>query len=251
MSKNPRLQLTVRDHTRVIQALMKHSEELGPLFERRSATGGDPSVAALVALRRMPGVAPSLVRKIGAVIKCAPLLKAAARKVPAKVRAEARRLMTAVHAQKGVRAKLRYLRRVKASGQHAQQPGLAVGVDVAIAILEDGMATIYSSRHPFYKKLSRRPGAKARAAGAVTGVVPPSPAPDPVANQDVEGALIGGAIGGIAGAALGGSVAGPVGAIGGGLTLGAGGALVGASIWSGRAVLDFIRKLSKKIGGVS
>ena len=78
--------------------------------------------------------------------------------VTAKVKSEAERLKAEVQAQKSVTKKLACLRSIKKSGRYDGQPAVAAAVDVAIAIVEDGLATVYSPSSRFYRKMAAANG---------------------------------------------------------------------------------------------
>jgi hypothetical protein len=250
LNGDPNLRITARDHTLIMQQLMEHPEEIAKIARWDSTRPGNGSLSPLEALRQLPGLPHGMAEKLDELIANQPAMAEAESRMPAAERGKVEKLMSEVRAQKDVPGMLAFLRRVLESNRVVDDPGLAAGVQVAIEMLEDGMSTIYSPNHPFYRKVAR-PAAKPTprddpgGSGSTSQPTSSEPAPIHICSEDVDGALKGGALGGMVGAVIAATttagvatpVTGTTGAIFGGALLG--GVKSGYAI--GNAIINWIR----------
>lgn len=213
--------LSVKDHTRVIETLMRQPEAVAALFPPNSApfqlSRFDRRGLELVT--RLASLDDDLRQKLVAIVPTFDEIGIAYQKLSPRTLAIVSDVRAAVRVAKGVEAKLATLRRLAADPALKQVLGLAEGVNVAIAIAEDGRQSIYAASHPFYLDMHRR-----RSEWTVMNHSEDKKEDlqDQVLDEDIDGAIKGG-VGGAAGGALAG---GPAGAAAGGL---AGGLIVGVA----------------------
>jgi hypothetical protein len=243
LAKNPNLRITAHDHTLIMQQLMERSDEVATLAGWKTTPAGNGRMSALEAVRKLPGLPVGLVDKLDVMIANLPALQQAQSRVSAAARAKAETLKRELRTQKDVAGMLAFLRGALQSNRFTGDKALAVGVRMAVEVLEDGMSTIYSPNYPFYRQpTTSRPG-----------VTPwddppssqPSPQPDPIdiatedANGAIDGAQIGEVVGEIVGAA-GVSETGGLSIIAGPELGEAGGAAFWGGLKSGEAIVDVI-----------
>jgi hypothetical protein len=183
-----------------------------------------------------PAADPDLRAKLDVVFEAGPALEAARGQTSAKLLAEGDGLLADIRKQHGAASKPALPRKARAGRLAASEPSLAAGIDVAIAIVEDGISTIYAPRHPFYVRLGDRSGFTPFVHGEQTHQQRPET--DDVADQDIDGAVKGAIADGVGGAAVGGvtDVRIGVGAVGGGFV----GGVAGAAIKPGGKIVDVI-----------
>lgn len=199
--------LSPSDHTVIIRAVMDNSFAVLKHLDNprdRKPDGGEVLRAAL----KVGGIADWVKDVISAVLKVLDQMESQRGNEPAGAR-------RAVDDLRGRLAGLPLDRKIELlrgeRGRYRSQEGMAEGMEVAAAILEDGASTIYSAEFPFNRMLTEGRGTRKPSLGA---------------TADADG--VGGVIGGVWGSLAGGVGAGPGAVVG------------GASASAGQVISDVI-----------
>lgn len=226
--------LTAKDHTSIVNLVMENPQHFARALgvqELQRQTSQFTTARVLRALLAMPQLAAGSRRKIEAALKSATATENAKIRVSAAKRKTLDRVLAQTRGVPTARKKIAVLRRLLDDPTIAGEEGIAIGLRFAIQLLEDGAATIYSSKHPFYRQITVPGAVRGEAApGGVEG--PPGSGgggseggsggngkgagdhSDDVGQADLEGGIGGSFQGWLIAGDLGAEVGGALGAIG-------------------------------------
>lgn len=182
--------LTVQDHTAVMKAVMENYTALTKKLGKKRPSG----VEVLNALLQVRGVDARTKASIRNALAVLPMIEKTRKKMPAVTKAAVNEVAQQLDNARTMPEMIKNLKAVKKSRTAlkkslaaAPDDGLLTGVDLAIGILEDGRATIYSPE--MLQTISRTNGATQAAAKNTVG------------TEDAKGAVAGAVTGCLYGAA--------------------------------------------------
>jgi hypothetical protein len=215
--------LTVRDHTLIMRAVMEHPMQLLRYLpsKYKSKNGSrPPGGEVLQAALHVEEIDDYTKGRIRMVLDLLPKIEEGMAALPESVKRTVDDLRQQM-ANRTVEEKRNVFRDAGLRSRH-RDDGLTDGMEFAARILEDGLDSIYSPDHSFYKLVQERRGSSGTTARDATF--------GDVADVDGVGAAAGGAVGWGAGGAAGGAA---------GAVVGGAGASAGFAIaWAIDSILD-------------
>ena len=156
--------ITVRDHTRMMEALMEHPVEvlrnLPDKYKRKGAR--PPGTEVIRAALQVEQIDPYIRGRMQAVLDVLPKIEERLAALPQSAKESLDNLREQLANRSG-EEKLRLLRDAEFRSRYADK-GLTEGMDIAAQILQDGQDSIYSPDNSFYKLLQSGEGSARTAA---------------------------------------------------------------------------------------